>query len=267
MDTDHPWSTPSFCPVASRSSASTEAGDAQLSAASVSKDSVPAVKSKVVKDTKVARLEAALSALGDQESTAKAALQEALRKARMEAKVVRHPQERAAEAADRINRLQFALLGHDSPDAEHLKASLKKVQEQSRVRPLGERFGFFNSSNVRKDACLVQRPGSSKPRKTSSWQNLNWPQAQQDLARMREEASVSDDPPPVQVPRCDPDEELSAPQGSGGEARGRDCTAQAITRVVSFLQPTSFPWMACQNHPRCRGSVQRSQRVERWGRT
>ena len=100
---------------------------------------MPAVKSKVVKDTKVARLEAALSALGDQESTAKAALQEALRKARMEAKVV-HPQERAAEAADRISRLQSALdlLGHDSPDAEHLKASLKKVQEQSRVRPLGE---------------------------------------------------------------------------------------------------------------------------------
>ena len=42
---------------------------------SVSKVSAPAMKSKVVNDTKVARLEVALSALGDQESTAKAALQ------------------------------------------------------------------------------------------------------------------------------------------------------------------------------------------------
>ena len=33
-------------------------------------------------------------------------------------------------------------------------------------------------------------------------------QAQQDLVRMREEASVSDDPPPEQVPLCDPNEEL-----------------------------------------------------------
>ena len=47
----------------------------------------------------------------------------------MEAKVVRHPQERATEAADRISKLQSALdlLGHDSLDAEHLKASIKKV--------------------------------------------------------------------------------------------------------------------------------------------
>ena len=33
-------------------------------------------------------------------------------------------------------------------------------------------------------------------------------QAQQDLARMREEASVSDDPPPEHLPRCDPNEEV-----------------------------------------------------------
>ena len=98
------------------------------------KDSVPAVKSKVVKDTKVARLKTAISALGDQESTAKAP--------RMEAKVVRHPQERAEEAADRISRLQYALdlLGHDSPEAEFLKVS---VQEESCVRPVGERLDSY----------------------------------------------------------------------------------------------------------------------------
>ena len=55
----------------------------------------------------------------------------------MEAKVLRHPQERAVEAADRISRLQYALdlLGHDSPEAEFLKVS---VQEESCVRPVGE---------------------------------------------------------------------------------------------------------------------------------
>ena len=41
--------------------------------------------------TKAARLEAALSALGDQESTAKAALQESLRQAKMEAKIPTSP--------------------------------------------------------------------------------------------------------------------------------------------------------------------------------
>ena len=33
-------------------------------------------------------------------------------------------------------------------------------------------------------------------------------QVQQDLARMREEACVSDDPLPEHVPRCDPNEEV-----------------------------------------------------------
>ena len=91
VDTDHPRSTPWFCPVASRSSASTETRNAQPVSRVASKDSVPAVKSKVVKNTKAARLEAALSALGDQESTAKAALQESLRQAKMEAKVPASP--------------------------------------------------------------------------------------------------------------------------------------------------------------------------------
>ena len=87
---------------------------------------MPAVKSKVVKDTKVTRPRI------DGEGCITGSSSEG----KMEATVVRHPQERAAEAADRISRLQSALdlLGH----------SLKKVQEQSRVRPLGERL----------DSCL-----------------------------------------------------------------------------------------------------------------
>ena len=135
------------------------------------KDSVPTSKSKVVKDTKVARFEAAFSAQR-LESTAKTALQEALWKAWMEVRVVQHPQERAVEAAGRISRLESALelLGHDSPEAEPLEASLKKAQEQFRVRPLGERL----------DSCLqfIERAKGRVSRAEASiraCRKLRWP--------------------------------------------------------------------------------------------
>ena len=219
-------------------------GTRNLSAAS-SRDSVPAMKSKVVKDTKVARLEVALSALGDQESTAKAALQEALRKARMEAKVVRHHQERAAEAADRVSRLQSALdlLGHDSPDAEHLKVSLKKVQEQSRVRLLGERLDsclqFIERAKGRVSRAEARILEAQDDKRLAESQLA---QVQQDLARMREEASVSDDPPPEHVPRCDPNEEVQRLRVQVAKLEA-EIAAQATTRVVSsFSQPHSHGW-------------------------
>ena len=168
VDTDHPWFMPSFCPVASRSFASTEAKNAILQPR-LFRRTLSVVKSKD-QNTKVARLEAAHSGID---------CQEVLRKSRMEAKVVRHFQERAAEAADRINRRQSVVdfLGHDSPDAELLKVSLKKAQDQSRVRLLGERLAS-GLQFIARVKGRVSRTGQDFRKTTSGCRNV-----QQDLMR------------------------------------------------------------------------------------
>ena len=65
--------------------------------------------------SKVARLEAALQALGQEQSTTKTALEEDVPKPV-------HPQQRTAAASARVARLEAALqiLGEDDPDAEPL---------------------------------------------------------------------------------------------------------------------------------------------------
>ena len=52
------------------------------------------------------------------------------------------PDDFAAAARARVGRLEAALevLGSDSPEAQPLKALLKKAQEQTRVLPIGERM-------------------------------------------------------------------------------------------------------------------------------
>ena len=92
--------------------------------------------------SKVARLEAALQALGQEQSTAKAALEEALKVAKEDVPKPVHPQQRTAEASARVARLEAALqmLGEDDPDAEPLKVALKKARVQAQVRPVGERL-------------------------------------------------------------------------------------------------------------------------------
>ena len=127
-DTDHPWSTPSSCPVATHSLASTEAGDAKPIKRVGFERARASLKSPRWSKTRMCG--GGSLSIGRRESTAKAALQEALRKARMEARVVQHRQERAAKAAAAASNLR----------SERLKVSLKMAQEQSRVRPLGERL-------------------------------------------------------------------------------------------------------------------------------
>ena len=52
------------------------------------------------------------------------------------------PQQKVADAAARVGRLEAALqlLGEDDPDAEPLKVALKQARMQARVRPVGERL-------------------------------------------------------------------------------------------------------------------------------
>ena len=74
---------------------------------------------------------------------------------------------------------------------------------------MGRTLGFLSSiHHVHKDACLVQRPLEAQDDMRLAESQLA--QAQQDLVRLMEETSVSDDPPPEQVPRCDSNEELHA---------------------------------------------------------
>ena len=102
--------------------------------------------------SKVGRLEAALQALGQEQSSARSVLEEALKTAKAEAPKQVHPQQRVAEASARVERLEVALklLGEDDPDAEPLKIALKRAKSQAQVRPVGERL----------DLCLqyIARP-------------------------------------------------------------------------------------------------------------
>ena len=97
------------------------------------------------------RLEVALKALGQEQSPAKSALEEALKMTKEDVPKPVHPQQRCAEASVRVERLEAALkvLGEEDPDAEPMKAALKQARIHARVRPVGERF----------DLCL-QLPGS-----------------------------------------------------------------------------------------------------------
>ena len=125
-------------------------------------------------------------------------------------------QERTSKAADRISRLQSALdfLGHDSQDAELLKASLKTVQEQSRVRPLGERLDSCLQCIERaKERVFRAEARILEAQNDKRLAESQLAQAQQDLVKMKEEASVSDDPPPEQVPRYVPNEEVQRLEG------------------------------------------------------
>ena len=97
---------------------------------------------KVQGNSKVARLEAALKALGQEQSSARSAVEEALKTAKEEVPKPMHPEQRTVEAGARVQRLEAALtaLGENDPDAEPLKAALKQAWSQARVRPVGERL-------------------------------------------------------------------------------------------------------------------------------
>ena len=84
--------------------------------------------------------------LGEEQSEARAALKEALRKARAEGPNCSTPQDRMAEASARVTRLEAALqlLGEDSLVAAPLKVALEQARGQARLRPVGERL----------DSCL-----------------------------------------------------------------------------------------------------------------
>ena len=101
-----------------------------------------AAPQKVQCQSKVARLEAALQALGQEQSSARSALEEALKRAKEDVPKPMHPEHRAAEASARVGRLEAALkvLGGNDPDAEPLEAALKQARIHARVRPVGERL-------------------------------------------------------------------------------------------------------------------------------
>ena len=101
-----------------------------------------AAPQKVQGNSKVARLEAALQALGQEQSSARSAVEEALKTAKEEVPKPMHPEQRTVEAGARVQRLEAALtaLGENDSDAEPLKAALKQARSQARVRPMGERL-------------------------------------------------------------------------------------------------------------------------------
>ena len=90
--------------------------------------------------SKVDRLQSALQALGPKDSSARSAWCNQDCEGRSTKPVP--PQQKVAEAAARVGRVEaaLALLGEDDPDAEPLKVTLKQAKLQARARPVGERL-------------------------------------------------------------------------------------------------------------------------------
>ena len=78
----------------------------------------------------------------EEQSEARTALEEALRKAKAEGPRCSTPQDRMAAASARVTRLKAALqlLGEDTPGAAALKVALEQARGQARLRPVGERL-------------------------------------------------------------------------------------------------------------------------------
>ena len=88
---------------------------------------------KVQGNSKV--VEAALQALGQEQSSARSAVEEALKTTKEEVPKPMHPEQRTIEAGARVHRLEAALtaLGENDPDAEPLEAALKQARSQARA--------------------------------------------------------------------------------------------------------------------------------------
>ena len=112
----------------------------------------------------VARVEAALQALGQEQPLAKTALEEALKMAEEDVPKPVRPR----SASDRAERLEAALkvLGEEDPDAEPLKAAFKQARIHVRVRAVGERLDlcFQYIARVKKQ---VARRGTGPIRRGS----------------------------------------------------------------------------------------------------
>ena len=121
---------------------------------------VSQVPQKVQGQSKVARIEAALQALGPEQSSAKSAFETALKMAKEEVPKSVHPDQKFAEASARVKRLEAALtaLGEDDPDAQPLKVALKQARIHARVRPVGERLDLCLNciARVKKQVARAQ---------------------------------------------------------------------------------------------------------------
>ena len=97
------------------------------------------------------------------------------------------PDDFAAAARARVGRLEAALevLGSDSPEAQPLKALLKKAQEQTRVLPIGERMDS-TMKFIQRSKARIEKQQAELNREQDLLQ-----QALVNLERLREEAAIS----------------------------------------------------------------------------
>ena len=212
-------------------SAAEKKGDGKRQSASTSQKKVPSPKGQ----SKVDRLQAALQALGPEESVVKTALVEAINSAKAEAPKPVHPQQKVAEASARVGRLEAALrlLGEDDPDAEPLKVALKQARMQARVRPVGERLDLCLQYVARVKKQLTRAEDQVREaREAHAQMEEKLANGLRDLEALRAEASAQPRscPEPV-TPRqgmeVDPNEELIRLRAQVAELQERQAGQEA----------------------------------------
>ena len=179
------------------------------------------------RQSKVARLEAALQALGQEQSPAKTALMEALKMAKEDVPKPVHPQQRYAEASARVERLETDLkvLGEEDPDAKPLKAAVKQARIHARLRPVGERLDLCLQYIARVKKQVEQRNRSETPWKSRGRWRRSWPSGCWIWRVLCGEASqqprIHQDPSaPSRVMEVGPSEEITKIEGASGRALG-----------------------------------------------
>ena len=255
VDTDHPWSTPSFCPVASRSSASTKAGDAQPFSRVCFEGFCASREVQGGQGHSCAsrggplcigrsRIDGEGSIAGSSPE-GKDGGQSCQTSPRTSGRGSRSHQQVA---------ICFGFVGTRQSRCRTFEGFSEEGSRAVSCSTTGRTVGFLSSIHRTCERTRVSCRGQdprSPGRQAVGRISIGPGSADEGGGKCfrRSTARASS--------TVDPDEELQ---------RLRVQVAKLEAEIArhrpsrGFLQPTSFPWMACQNHPRCRGSVQRSQR-------
>ena len=257
LDTDHPWSGPSSCPVASRSLASTEAGDAQP-ISGVCFEGVRAsgkVQGCQRNESGASRggpLCIGTPRIDSEGSTAGSSPVGWRQKLSNIPRTERHPQ----------FAICFGIVGTRQSRCRTVEGFSEKGIRAISCSTIGKKFGFlFPIHRTCERTCVSRR--RQDPRSPGR-QAVGGISIGQGSARSCEDGGGRQVFPTIHRPSkfhsATSTRKFSASRFRLRSSRQR-MQGTGIREGCQFLQPTSLPRMACQNqHRRCRGSVPSSQR-------
>ena len=162
------------------------------------------------------------------------------------------PDERAAEARARVERLEAALkvLGEDSPEAQPLKEALKKAQDQCRVLLVGERLDSTLKFIQRSQARIKKMEAELGREKTLLQQALvSRERLGDEAANSVSEPPAHSRPPQAQMDVEDSEEEIRRLRAQVAELQqervGGTKRRRVVPRRLGFCPHQRWIWPHC----------------------